>query len=62
MSQNKASNKMDKLFEKNKLHVDISEHNKNDSIKWAAKTTVSKRTVKRILQHDMWRMCENINY
>jgi hypothetical protein len=53
---------MDKLFEKNKLHVDISEHNKNDSIKWAAKTTVSKRTVKRIIQDDMWRMCENINY
>ncbi len=49
-------------LKKNKLHADISEHNKNDLIKWAAKTTVSKRTVKRIIQDDTWRMCENINY
>jgi hypothetical protein len=49
-------------LKKNKLHVDISEHNKNDLINWEARTTFSKRTVKRIIQDDIWRMCENINY
>jgi len=51
-----------KYLKKNILHVDISQHNKKDLIRWATKTTVSKNTIKKIIQDDTWRMCDNINY